>query len=782
MKEKLDQLMHKLAGWVVAKRRLITIVMLVITVIFGYAIKNVVIKTNLAELLPTSHPFIETHRDYADQLGDPFKIFFLLKVKEGTIYTTKTLQKIKEITDDLDKIPGVNHGQLYSLSSPKLKKVIIGEEGTTTEAIMPEVPQTEEKIQELRGTVRRTETVYGLFISRDEKAALFTASFIPEFSDYGLIHNKIEEIISKQKDPGYEFYASGEPLLASTIARLRSQMNLIFIITTVAVAGLLLFYFRNLVGMAVPLICGIICAIWGLGVPALLKVNIDPLGLVVPLLITARALSHSVQMVERYFEAYNELQDVEKAAKATIVSIFPPGTLGIIADVVGILFVALAPIPMIQKLAYICSWWAISILFNCMIVTPIILMWFRPPRNIPEIVQTERGAVIAFLKLIGRITSGKRSAYVVLGVTLALTAFCSYRAFGVKIGDILPGSSILWPNSFYNVSIDKINRSFPGVEELYVLFEGENPGKIKAPEMIKKIANFQRYMEESKDVVTTFSIGDCVPPYYKNLNFGYPKWEVIPDDPAVMGNLIYLMTAGSSPGDYDKYFSRDFRSANVVVYYRDHKGSTLRDAVDRVKEFIRNNPIEGIKIRLASGYLGIMAAVNEAVERTQLLNFICVMSLTFLICALTYRSCMAALYLIIPINITNILGLALMTYMGIGLNINTLPVVSLGIGVGIDYGIYLLSRICEEYQSLGDYEKATTRALQTTGKATFFTATTMATGTIFWYFMSSLRFCAEMGLLLTFLMGMNMVMALVVLPNLVYIFKPKFVSWSGFKP
>lgn len=781
-KAKLDQMMQRLADFIVDRRRPIIVIIAIITAIFVYAIKDLKISTNLAELLPTSHPYIETHNDYVEQLGDPFKVYMMMKVKEGTIYNEKTLQKIRDITDQLDTIPGINHDQLYSLGSPKLKKVIITEDGTSTEAIMPEVPQAEDEVQALRGTVRRTESVYGMFVSRDEKAALFTAAFIPQFSDYNAIANKTDAIMAQHRDSNHEFYASGEPLLAATIGHLQKEMYAIFGWTAVAILALLLFYFRNIVGMIVPFTCGIICCIWGLGVPALLGVTIDPLGLVVPLLITARALSHSVQMVERYFEAYNELQDIEKATKVTIVSIFPPGTLGIVADVVGILFIALAPIPMIQKLAYMSSWWAISILFNCMFVTPIILMWFRPPRNIPQVVQTEKGAVINFLNWIGRVTSGKKSSYVVLGVTIALTLLCSFRALGVKVGDVQPGSSILWPDSFYNVSIDNINKSFPGVEEMYVLFEGENPGAIKSPDIIRQISSFQRYMEESEDVVMSFSIGDCIPPYYKYLNFGYPKWEVIPDDPAVAGNLIYLMTAGSSPGDYDKYFSRDFRSANVVIYYRDHKGKTLRDATKRVEEFMEKEPIKGVKIRLASGYLGIMAAVNEAVERTQLLNFICVMSIIFLICALTYRSFLAALYLIIPINITNILGFALMTHMGIGLNINTLPVISLGIGIGIDYGIYLLSRICEEYQVVGEYDQATKKALRTTGKAIFFTATTMGAGTVFWYFMSNLRFCAEMGLLLTFLMGMNMVMALIVLPNLVYIFKPKFVSWSGFKP
>jgi hypothetical protein len=119
-----------------------------------------------------------------------------------------------------------------------------------------------------------------------------------------------------------------------------------------------------------------------------------------------------------------------------------------------------------------------------------------------------------------------------------------------------------------------------------------------------------------------------------------------------------------------------------------------------------------------------------------------------------------------------------MRYLEIGLNINTLPVVSVGVGVGIDYGIYLLSRICEEYQLAGGKYSSgvATRSIKTTGKAIFFTATTMIVGVLFWYFLSSMKFQAEMGLLLALIMFINIFAALVLIPTLVYIFKPKFLG------
>ena len=187
---------------------------------------------------------------------------------------------------------------------------------------------------------------------------------------------------------------------------------------------------------------------------------------------------------------------------------------------------------------------------------------------------------------------------------------------------------------------------------------------------------------------------------------------------------------------------------------------------------------EKCTMQLASGNLGLLAAVNETVEDAQLLNFILVMGVVFLLCSLNYRSMVAAIILMIPLNLTNIITLSIMHYLEIGLNINTLPVVSVGVGVGIDYGIYLLSRICEEYQIAGGQytSDVAARAIKTTGKAIFFTATTMIVGVIFWYFLSSMKFQAEMGLLLALIMFINIFAALVLIPTLVSIFRPKFMG------
>ncbi len=770
----------KISTWAVNHRYFVLGAIFLVTVLFAFQIRKIVIKTELSDLLPTSHPFIKIHEKYKGQLGGSFKIFLMLQVKEGDIYNKETLQKVIRITEGLDAIPGVNHNQVYSIASRKLKKVKITWDAILSEELMKDVPSSPAAMEELKKTIRSSPGVFGVWVSRDEKSALFTASFNERLMDVNVIFKEANRLLEKEADKNHAVYLAGEPVLMGWVNHYQGEMWWIFGLTMLALFIILYFYFRNLVGVLVPVLSTIMGAIWGLGFCGTVGYNLEPLILVIPLLITARALSHSVQVTERYFECYHESKDVKEACIKSMTSIVPPGTLGIVTDVLGILLIAVAPIPMIQKLAYLCGFWAFAIIFTTLIFCPLMISFFTPPANISEIVDTEKGAHQWILGIIARISFGK-GAKVVLILTILIAVFAGVGAYRVELGDVHPGSPILWENSNYNIAIDNLNKSFPGTEELYVLVEGGGPRAVESPEYLRTVNSFQRYMEKNSSASRSLSLSDLLPPIYRAVFGGHPKYETIPLEKTQVSQIFNRLGAQAAPGDYDLYFSRDGSSANVIIWYKDHMGKTMRRAIATVKQFVEGNKAlldkEKIAIRLASGSLGVLAAINEAVANAQLLNMILVLSSCFLLCALTYQSFVAAIILMIPLNLANIITLAIMYKLEIGLNINTLPIVSVGVGVGIDYGIYLLSRFCEEYQCDGEYCLAVAnRALRTTGKAIFFTATTMVIGVLFWYFFSSMKFQAEMGLLLAIIMFLNMVGALVIIPMLLCIFKPKFLG------
>jgi hypothetical protein len=206
----------------------------------------------------------------------------------------------------------------------------------------------------------------------------------------------------------------------------------------------------------------------------------------------------------------------------------------------------------------------------------------------------------------------------------------------------------------------------------------------------------------------------------------------------------------------------------VMLFTRDHKAQTIEEIVAAVKRFEAEHGNADVSFRLATGNVGVMAATNEAVAAAQWPIMLCVFGAVILLCLVSFRSVRGTLCILIPLALVSTLSYALMTVLEIGLKVNTLPVAALGVGVGVDYGIYLYSRFRSYYRAGETVREAYFKTLEVTGNGVFFTGLILATGLATWMF-SPLKFQADMGLLLAFLFVMNMVGALVLLPALAYV-------------
>jgi predicted RND superfamily exporter protein len=242
-----------------------------------------------------------------------------------------------------------------------------------------------------------------------------------------------------------------------------------------------------------------------------------------------------------------------------------------------------------------------------------------------------------------------------------------------------------------------------------------------------------------------------------------------------------MLLAGSNPGDWDRFLTPDFRNANIIVWFKNHHTDTVREALARAKEFLdaENPALAGARLRLASGTVGLIGAANEMLGRLEVTTVALISVVIFLTTSFVYRSFTAGLLLVLISNIANLMTSAVMYGLGIGLDVNTLPIASVGMGIGIDYNIYLMSRMCEEYRNDPNYERLIPVSIFTTGKAIFFTATTMVMGVVLWYFLSSLRFQADMGLLLAAVMVAHVGLALFFQAAVMRLLQPKFVAREG---
>ena len=865
------RLLYWLGDKLIDYRHPVSIVVLLVTAMFAYWGFQLRLVTSFSDLLPQDHEYIQIHNRFSGSFGGANNIMVMLEVKEGTIFTPENLNKIWKMTEGLDKVYGVNHNQIDSIAHRTVRYLKVAAGGTMrAQPVMTGEVKTQEEANLIRRNVHNSENIYGLLVSLEDKAALIRANFIEGKLDYRRIFEEVNaNVVDPFEDENTTVYVAGEPRLYGWVYNYAGDVFFILVITYCIEWVLRWMYFHDWRGALRPTITGLIAAFWGLGFIHIIGLALDPLMLVMPFLITARAVSHAIQMHDRYYEEFEKSGwHKRRAIVASFGELFVPTLSGITTDAFGVLVILLVPVVMLQKLAITASWWILAITISEMLLNPIVYYYLKAPE--PELViLRERGG---FRKLINRFVSKlltRTGMTVTVVAWLLATGVAIYFVRGLTIGDPTSASPLLFLDSPYNVSHKEIQDKFGGVEPLIIVAEGYDRDAMKEPKMLRRMEEFQRVMERDPSIGYSFSLADIIRAVNSVFHESEPKWGVIPNSWVDVGGLFFIYFSGSPPTETAKYVDPSYTTAHVTFFCKDHKGENIRRIIHRVKQFIFRSQlsdlgitvadqdgkatitevkgaqwekagpswvstervtnegpfkpgdvitgigrspvtdVESLRIalnkqaanktlldfkitrggtpseetvlvpwkaafKLAGGLIGTLAAANEElVKNDALMNFLGFFTM-WLIMLFTYRSFAAGIYLLAPLLLSNIMVNAYMAVNDIGVNIHTLPLVTVGLGFGIDYGLYIVSRTIEEIRIRGDLKDSLREALETSGKAVTFTAVTMVISTIFWV-TSHIRFNAEMGLLLAIWMAISYVGSQTLTPVLILLFKPRFI-------
>ena len=765
----------RFAAFCIRHRLFVVMALVISTTAMGFFASRIQIKTVFADMVPTHHPWIQTSEQYKNTFGGENVITIMVKAREGTIFTQNILQKIQDVSRKLRLVHGINSETIMSLASPNLQSVITTSSSVETVPLMsPHVPDTQAEIDQLRENVVRNPLALGHYVSEDLTSALITADFIDRLVDYKTIFPEVNDLISQETGHDVEIYVVGQPMLFGWVDHYLGQTGLIFFITLAALMVLLFILNRSYRGTLLPLVSGAVSATWAVGIADLVGFNLDPLVVVVAFLITARSVSHSVQLVTRFDDIRHKHPDIPsaRAAEFSMAELLRPGSVGILADAAAMLVVLLTPIPLLQKISIIGTVWVGTIFISAVVLTPVLLSWLGPVVR-PAHRLDLSGLMSRFLFLCFRLGTGK-ARYAVVGGAAIILGIGGYLALAISVGDVHPGSAILKSGSTYNQSAAAINHLFPGANRLYVVIQGDKPGAIHSPETLNTIALFQRDMARQSDVGGGSSLVDVIASTNQALHGGDPRYYSIGNTAVQNGQFAYMYFSHSASSAIEQYATTDYKDAAVSFLFRNHTGQTIRTAFHGVEEFIAANPLEGANYKLAGGLIGVTAAVNDVLLRGQM-EAIALGLLVVVLCAMVvYRSVAAGLYFMVPVLLSNTVTFAYMTIHNIGLNINTVPIVALGIGLGVDYSFYIADGIKDDLREHNDPLLAVRNALQSAGKGVFVTGFALVATVFFWTF-SSLRFQAEMGELIALWLFVSAASALIIMPALAWMFRPKFI-------
>ncbi|GJM05419.1 MAG: membrane protein [marine bacterium B5-7] len=774
-------------------RKVVLAMVVVVTAVLANFAYKIDVKTVFEDLQPGSHPYIKVHEQFKDTFGGTSIITFMIQSKKGDIFQMPVLKKIRDLTQGLYKIDAINEFQIYSIAGKKLKETRASTVGIESFPYMwPDLPETQADIDYMKEAILRSPLVYGPFVSKDLTATLITVDFFDNLLDFNLAYEQAYELVEKLDDDLVDISLVGNPILYGWVDHfLPETMKLISI--AAAIFLVLLFVInRTWRGTILPMLSGAISAVWALGVAQLCGIHFDPLVVVVAMLITARAVSHSVQMMTRFHEEIDKVQGHEEdldslsAATATMKDLLRPGLLGIATDAGCVTVVAISPIPLLQKLVVLAVVWVGTVAISSIIVTPVLLSWVKNPKSYAHPLNLDLLVIRPFLNICVNVVATK-ARYVVVALAVLLFIVSGIYAVDLKVGDANPGSPILWPDGRYNVDSANINKQFPGADRMFVVvggveegakneFGGKVTGKIKDVEILDGMLRFQQYMEQQKEIGATISVADVLPSVNQTLREGNFRYSELGTNTDQNGELLFMFERAAEPGDLLRFTDVDINYASVVMYFSDRKGVTIQTAIARVKQFIEDNPKlqELANFRLAGGIIGVIASVNEVILSGQIQSIALALFILVMMCIVVYRSSIAGMFFMVPVVLANLVTFAFMSWQNIGMNINTVPVAALGIGLGVDYTLYICDRIKGEYDLGKSHLEAIAISLHCAGRGVLVTALVLIVSVGVWLF-SSLRFQAEMGMLIGMWLTVSALSALFLMPAMAYIFKPKFI-------
>jgi predicted RND superfamily exporter protein len=755
-------------------RLLVLVVCLLLTAILGFQATKLRLNASFEKMIPTGHPYIARYLENKSELaglGNAIRI--AVANPRGDIYDADYLATLRQLSDEVFLLPGVDRTFMKSLWTPSTRWVGVTEEGLEGGPVIPErYDGTADSLEELRRNIARSGEI-GQLVAFDMQSSIIYVPLLAHYPDgspldYARLSADLEQVRAKYASPALSIHMTGFAKVAGDLIDGLKEI-VVFFAAAIAITTLVLFgYTRCLRSTLLVVSCSMVAVIWQLGLLPSLGFELDPYSVLVPFLVFAIGMSHGAQKMNGIMQEIGRGMDRLVAARFTFRRLFLAGLTALLCDAVGFAVLMIIKIKVIQDLALIASIGVGVLIFTNLILLPILLSYLGvSPRAAVRSLKDERadseGRVRhVFWRALDLFTQ-RRWASGAIAVAAVLGIMGFIVAQDLKIGDLDPGAPELRPDSRYNRDNAYIAGHYGASADVFAVMVKTPDGGCADYDTLMRLDALEWELAQREGVDSTNSLALLNRRVLTGLNEGNPKWyELIHSQP-----MLNTVTGNAPRGLYNE-------SCNLLTLYAyltDHKADTLSRVVDHVERFAAENNSDKAEFMLAAGNAGIEAATNIVVKQANREMLFWVYGAVIVLCLITFRSWRAVICAVVPLVLTSILCEALMVGLGMGVKVATLPVIALGVGIGVDYALYVMSIMLARLRAGDNLSEAYYQALLFTGKVVMLTGITLAIGVATWAW-SPIKFQADMGILLAFMFLWNMLGALILLPALAHFLLP----------
>ncbi len=752
-------------------RLAIVAICFVLTAVLSFQATRLTPNASFERMIPTHHPYIANYFKYREDLpGLGNSIRICVETMHGTIFDANYLEALRQINDEVFFLPGVDRTAMKSLWTPTTRWAEVTEDGLTGGAVIPDgYDGSSANVDRVRANVERSGEIGRLVAANYKSTVIFVPllDFNPETGkplDYHMLSSKLEALRDKyqSQNEAIRLHITGFAKIAGDLMAGLQQVLIFFAISTLVAAAMVFWFTRCVRSTFLVVSCSVVAVLWQLGLMETLGFQLDPYSMLVPFLVFSIGMSHGAQKMNGIMQDIGRGTHRVVAARYTFRRLFLAGLSALLCDAVGFAVLMVIRIGVIQELALMASVGVAVLIFTNLVLLPILLSYTGVSRKaaerslkseVADLSGEHKHLLWRFLDLF----THRRMAVVTILVCAILGTAGFFVRSHLQIGDLDPGAPELRPDSRYNKDNAYLSTNYASSSDVLVVM-------VKTPEYmatqyptLSKVDALEWELQQLESVESTISMAQVSKQAIVGMNEGNLKWYELLRNQEVLNAV-----ATRAPRDL---FNQRCDMLSVFVFLKDHKADTLTAVVHKVEEFARTNNTEDVKFLLAAGNAGIEAATNIVVKHSMATMLFWVYGAVILLCFITFRSWRAVVVAVLPLALTSILSEALMVWLRIGVKVATLPVVALGVGIGVDYALYVLTVVLARMREGMSLSAAYYRALLFTGKVVILTGFTLAMGVATWAF-SPIKFQADMGILLSFMFLWNMLGALILLPAL----------------
>ena len=748
--------------WLFRHRVRFLVFFLVLTALFlGFATQTKV-DARFEKQLPLGHEYIQKFREFESEFGGANRVVLAMIVEEGEIFNEDYLNKLDSLTKDVYAMPGVDQASVTSLFTPNVRFTEVVEDGFTGGNVVPaDFANTLQDLAKVKENVLKSNYM-GRLVTDSFNGAMVMANLLDvdpdtkEPLDTFAVARELESLREKYETEAIKVHVIGFAKVMGDIRDGALNVIFFFCVTIVVTALLVWFYSQSFLFSILPMGCSLAAVAWQLGIIHLMGFGIDPMSILVPFLVFAIGVSHGVQMVRVFRDQLFHGEEASVAARKAFSELLIPGGVALLTDTIGFITILLIPVPTIRELAIAASVGVAAIIVTNLILLPLLLSYQKPSHEYRERVAKRKVKTKKFWHKVS-VVSERRMAKGLVVIGALLFVFGFDQATRVEVGDLHEGVPELRSDSRYNQDTAAITDNFNlGVDVLIAFVETVKDGSVDY-KVMELLDRFEWRLKNIDGVKSVLGLAGMARKINSGYSEGILKWQVLPFNRDMLAQAVGRVETSTGLTNLDGSV------LPVMIFLEDHKAETIRRVVTAVKEFETNYGYKNVHFSLAGGNAGITAASNEVVRNAQFPILIYVFSAVILLCFASFRSVKIVTCIVLPLALVSVLAHTLMFWMEIGLKTSTLPVVALGVGEGVDYGIYLFSCFIAQRRKGLAFADAIEAAMQQAGSAIVFTGLTLSVGVGTWAF-STLQIQADMGILLMFMFLMNMVCAIVLIP------------------